>query len=112
MFDTYCTMNLQTFWALTIKITIHQVSVYVDLVYLPPFKGPRRTPGFDVAFCSALISACRGGSAWHSALQLCFSMAAVRVVPGDTAVASTPGTGREPAGLGGSGRMVSCAVSL
>ncbi|CAL1170528.1 unnamed protein product [Cladocopium goreaui] len=74
-------MNLQTFWALTIKITIHQVSVYVDLVYLPPFKGPRRTPGFDVAFCSALISACRGGSAWHSALQLCFSMAAVRVVP-------------------------------
>lgn len=44
MFDTYCTMNLQTFWALTIKITIHQVSVYVDLVYLPPFKGPRRTP--------------------------------------------------------------------
>eukprot|EP00435_Cladocopium_sp_Y103_P051386 s3_g15.t4 len=51
--------------------------------------------GFDVAFCSALISACRGGSAWQSALQLCFGMAAARVVPNCASYSSVIAACRE-----------------
>lgn len=46
MFDTYCTMNLQTFWALTIQITIHKfINLSMLTLYtFPPLKdhgGPQ-----------------------------------------------------------------------